>query len=197
MAAQFSYPEPGGRQPAPGRLHIVQDFANAHFAELPQSDRDRPQETVAAWMRRHGLLPRGVRLTPDDVARTLALRALVREAIEANHDRRPLPARTVRALKEALTPATLRLTFDARGPVIAPAAAGINAAFGELAAIIHEAHAAGTWQRLKICEADDCRWAFYDASKNRSGAWCSMSDCGNRAKARAFRSRKIRGSGSA
>jgi predicted RNA-binding Zn ribbon-like protein len=33
-------------------------------------------------------------------------------------------------------------------------------------------------------------WAFYDRSKNRSGHWCSMRVCGNRAKARQFRERR-------
>lgn len=43
--------------------------------------------------------------------------------------------------------------------------------------------------RVKICPADDCRWAFYDASKNHSRQWCSMKVCGNRAKARSHRER--------
>ena len=43
--------------------------------------------------------------------------------------------------------------------------------------------------RVKICPADDCRWAFYDTSRNRSRQWCSMEVCGNRAKARAHRGR--------
>jgi predicted RNA-binding Zn ribbon-like protein len=48
----------------------------------------------------------------------------------------------------------------------------------------------GTWSRLKACRADDCLWAFYDGSRNHSAAWCSMASCGNRAKARAYRSRQ-------
>ncbi|MEP7036175.1 MAG: CGNR zinc finger domain-containing protein [Actinomycetota bacterium] len=44
-------------------------------------------------------------------------------------------------------------------------------------------------ERVKICPADDCRWAFYDTSRNRSRQWCSMEVCGNRAKARAHRER--------
>jgi len=43
--------------------------------------------------------------------------------------------------------------------------------------------------RVKICPAHDCRWAFYDTSRNRSRQWCSMEVCGNRAKARAHRER--------
>jgi hypothetical protein len=48
----------------------------------------------------------------------------------------------------------------------------------------------GHWPRLKICPADDCLWAFYDHSRNCSRTWCSMSVCGNREKARAWRGRR-------
>ena len=44
-------------------------------------------------------------------------------------------------------------------------------------------------RRLKIC--GNCGWLFIDRSKNRSRAWCDMSVCGNRAKARRhYRKRK-------
>ncbi len=46
------------------------------------------------------------------------------------------------------------------------------------------------WERVKICPADDCRWAFYDRSRNHSRTWCSMQVCGNREKARAWRERR-------
>jgi predicted RNA-binding Zn ribbon-like protein len=47
----------------------------------------------------------------------------------------------------------------------------------------------GQWERVKICPARDCRWAFYDRSRNHSRTWCSMQTCGNRQKARAWRER--------
>ncbi|MFS0674891.1 CGNR zinc finger domain-containing protein [Ornithinibacillus sp. 179-J 7C1 HS] len=40
--------------------------------------------------------------------------------------------------------------------------------------------------RVKQCEGDACGWLFFDTSRNRSRRWCSMADCGNRAKARRF-----------
>ena len=67
--------------------------------------------------------------------------------------------------------------------------AGADAVVAELLAITHESMAAGTWPRLKACRAHDCEWAFYDRSRNRSGTWCSMAVCGNRAKARNYRRR--------
>lgn len=39
--------------------------------------------------------------------------------------------------------------------------------------------------RVRMCEATDgCGWLFYDDTRNRQRRWCSMKDCGNRAKAR-------------
>ncbi|WP_223695095.1 CGNR zinc finger domain-containing protein [Leifsonia poae] len=48
----------------------------------------------------------------------------------------------------------------------------------------------GRLDRVKLCHADDCRWAFYDRSRNGSRNWCSMGVCGNRQKARAYRARQ-------
>lgn len=41
-------------------------------------------------------------------------------------------------------------------------------------------------KRVKLCEGCQCGWLFLDTSRNRSRRWCSMADCGNRAKARRF-----------
>jgi predicted RNA-binding Zn ribbon-like protein len=39
--------------------------------------------------------------------------------------------------------------------------------------------------RVRMCEAPDgCGWLFYDETRNGTRRWCSMKDCGNRAKAR-------------
>ena len=38
--------------------------------------------------------------------------------------------------------------------------------------------------RIGKCMDDKCGWLFLDTSRNRSRRWCSMKDCGNRAKAR-------------
>jgi predicted RNA-binding Zn ribbon-like protein len=48
----------------------------------------------------------------------------------------------------------------------------------------------GKLGRVKLCGGDDCRWAFYDASRNGSRQWCSMEVCGNRQKARTYRAKE-------
>jgi predicted RNA-binding Zn ribbon-like protein len=62
-------------------------------------------------------------------------------------------------------------------------------AVGFVAAAVAKVAIEQRLDRVKICPADDCRWAFYDTSRNRSRQWCSMEVCGNRAKARAHRAR--------
>lgn len=48
----------------------------------------------------------------------------------------------------------------------------------------------GDLSLLKKCESKDCVLYFYDTSKNHKRRWCSMSACGNRAKAAAFYQRQ-------
>lgn len=38
--------------------------------------------------------------------------------------------------------------------------------------------------RLRLCAGSDCGWLFLDESRGKPRRWCSMSDCGNRSKAR-------------
>ena len=48
----------------------------------------------------------------------------------------------------------------------------------------------GDLSQVKKCENEACVLHFYDISKNHRRRWCSMSACGNRAKAAAFYERK-------
>ncbi len=45
-------------------------------------------------------------------------------------------------------------------------------------------------KRLQQCVSENCGWLFIDTSKNHTRQWCDMSDCGNRAKVRKFRSKR-------
>ena len=44
--------------------------------------------------------------------------------------------------------------------------------------------------RLRLCAAEDCTRWFFDTSKGGRRRWCSMSKCGNRAKATRHRRRR-------
>src|SRR6266487_5651973 len=66
----------------------------------------------------------------------------------------------------------------------------LEAGLADLLLVIRDAQRDGTWQRLKACGNPDCRWAFYDRSHSRAGAWCDMATCGNRIKNRRLRQRQ-------
>ena len=44
---------------------------------------------------------------------------------------------------------------------------------------------------VKQCDGQRCGWLFVDESRTRARRWCSMQDCGNRAKVRSFRQRQV------
>ena len=43
--------------------------------------------------------------------------------------------------------------------------------------------------RIRVCAAEGCGWAYLDTSKNGSRRWCSMRLCGNREKAKRFKTK--------
>jgi hypothetical protein len=69
---------------------------------------------------------------------------------------------------------------------------------GDYLAAVISAVGAGTWKRLKACP--DCKWVFYDNTRNGSKRWCLMyaggpggRACGTIAKVRRYRDRKASG----
>ncbi|GAB2586019.1 CGNR zinc finger domain-containing protein [Streptomyces capparidis] len=49
---------------------------------------------------------------------------------------------------------------------------------------------AGERERLRFCDAPDCRRAFVDLSRNRSRRYCDSRTCGNRLHVAAYRARR-------
>jgi predicted RNA-binding Zn ribbon-like protein len=180
---------------APGELEQVRAFVNTRQIGHG-TERLSDPAALAVWLADRGLAPGAVRATRADLAHALELREALRAMLVA-HAGAPgvVSASVTRALEEASRRARLALRFaEDGGAALVPDAPGVNGALGRLLAIVHDAIAQGTWTRLKACREPDCEWAFYDHTKNRSGAWCSMEGCGNRAKARAYRERHAHGS---
>jgi predicted RNA-binding Zn ribbon-like protein len=129
------------------------------------------------------------RATAADLRRAIELREALRAQLLAHHEQ-PLPAEAAATLDAAARRARLTVRFTGGDETtLEPEAGGVDGALGRLLAIVVKAIEEGTWQRLKVCPADTCQWAFYDASRNRSAVWCDMRVCGNRAKVRGFRER--------
>lgn len=173
---------------APGELEVVRSFLNTVEIGSGSDALSTPDE-LAAWLLEQSLLEAGAQAGAEDLERSHALRSALRALCSANAsgdlDRGAAPV-----LNAAAERAGLRVRFgEDGGAELESGAEGVDGAHGRLLAIVAASMRAGSWERLKICRSDDCRWAFYDASKNHSRAWCSMSLCGNRAKARSFRER--------
>jgi predicted RNA-binding Zn ribbon-like protein len=96
----------------------------------------------------------------------------------------------VGTLNAAADESRLRVNFSRGGAELVPDEPDVPGALSRILAVAYTAMADESWERLKACRLDDCQWAFYDQSKNRSRTWCSMKVCGNRAKARAYRERQ-------
>ncbi|HVF76990.1 MAG TPA: CGNR zinc finger domain-containing protein [Solirubrobacteraceae bacterium] len=176
--------------PAPGALETVRAFVNTLDTDDDIEELSGPRELVD-WLAGNDLLdePGAVRATQADLRRAIELREALRAHLFAHHGD-PLAAGAAEALDAASRRARLTVRFSAVDETsVEPEAAGVDGAIGRLLAIVAEAIDEGTWQRLKACPAEDCQWAFYDASRNRSAVWCDMRVCGNRAKVRGFRER--------
>jgi predicted RNA-binding Zn ribbon-like protein len=183
-----THPGDTARSAAPGQLELVRRLVNTYDAETGAEELGSPAE-LSAWLAEHGLGPRGAKLGPKDLDRVVELREALRQVLLANNGE-DLPADTYERLNDAVAGATLSIRFDDECTAgLVPSGAGVEAAVARVAAIVREAILAGEWARLKVCPADDCLWAFYDRSRNRSRTWCDMAECGNRAKVRAFRER--------
>lgn len=175
-------------QVAPGRLEQVREFVNTWDLERATDELDETRN-AADWLADRGLPRPEGSMTEQDRKRLVAVRESLRLLLLANNSGEPPPETALKTLNEQSDEAALGLRFDADGAELVSTCGGVDSTIAHLLAIVHESMREGTWRRLKACPADDCRWAFYDRSRNRSGTWCDMSECGNRAKARAYRER--------
>jgi predicted RNA-binding Zn ribbon-like protein len=182
-------PHPEQANPAPGELETVRRFVNTLDLEQHEPEQLDSPAALAGWLTEHGLTSRRVTARPSDLRRAHEVRQALRNLLLANNGF-SLDENALDVLNRAAARARLTAAFDDHVSWrMRPAAAGIDEGIGELLAIVFRAMSDGTWERLKACGEESCQWAFYDRSKNRSGRWCTMAECGNRAKARAYRER--------
>jgi predicted RNA-binding Zn ribbon-like protein len=181
--AHYSYPSTEG-------LETVRSFVNTVHHEQGEVEEDLPSpEALTAFLAERDLIGKGVRAKPADLRRAIEVREAIRDLLGANNGE-SLNAEAVELLNRTAARAKVVAAFDDHASWrIEPASHGVDQALGRLLATVFRSMSDGTWSRMKACGNPDCRWAFYDGTKNRSGRWCEMASCGNRMKARAFRER--------
>lgn len=180
-----------GRPRAPGDLWLLQELVNTRDV-LPNTDALGDVAALRAWLAGHGLIDEegAAELGGDEHARITAFREAMRELLRTNLGD-PIPADALRVLNGEAERSALRVDFGSHGCAgLVPAGrSAADRVIGRLLAAVAAADVEGTWKRLKVCADDACAWAYYDVSRNASRSWCSMDVCGNRAKARRYRSR--------
>lgn len=181
--------QPGGRRPAPAPLALVQAFVNTNDVE-GGSDRLGKLHEARAWLHQRRLLEKRETLREAELAWLVEVREALRALALANN-RAPVDETAVAVLDDAAR-RTLTVVFGESGTPLRPVGEGADGTVGRLLALVAEAMREGTWRRMKACRRDECRWLFYDHSRNRASSWCSMAICGNRAKTRAYRRRRKR-----
>ncbi|HKT67457.1 MAG TPA: ABATE domain-containing protein [Burkholderia sp.] len=185
--------------PAPSETLSI-DFANT----LYWRGADAPTETLGtlddlfAWCREQARVPAGLADAcraeeqekedePATLARALALREALYRLFHAQAERREPQADDLALLGGFLAEAAPRvaLTRIDGGYAWRIGSAGATLA-GVLSPVLWSAIdllGGARLAKVKCCANDACQWLFIDDSKNGSRRWCSMSSCGNRAKA--------------
>ncbi|HEX4563639.1 MAG TPA: CGNR zinc finger domain-containing protein [Solirubrobacteraceae bacterium] len=179
---------PQSLQP-PHDLALVIDFVNTLDVETG-ADALADAGGLRKWLAARDLLdPAAAEPGERERRRAVDLREALR-ALMLAHNGAPSDERSGSALERAARDGHLGVHFAGDGSAHLDAGgAGFERALARLLIPVVAASADGSWERVKACRADDCMWAFYDRSRNRSGVWCDMAVCGNRTKVRAFRQR--------
>jgi predicted RNA-binding Zn ribbon-like protein len=185
-----AFSEQAEGKPAPMPLLAVQAFANTLDIE-EGTDRLEDPASFQAWLEEGKMVTPGFELERGDLDAVRRLRDALRDSLTANTSGKLDPAAADRLAKLA---GTWRIELDCDGQGrfaldLTPARdlAELGAQF---LGIVFQAQLEGSWPRLKLCDTPECCWAFYDSSRNRSGSWCRMGECGNRLKNRAYRARQ-------
>ena len=179
------------RKLAPPPLLLVQAFVDTLDLDLHTDVLARADE-ARAWLAGAGLRDPELPGFDADLRLAREVRESLRALIGRNTGGPPLTEAELRPLEQVTSQAAARLAVTADGQV-GLAAGGTGRLADGLAGLllaVRDAQADGSWERLRLCGNPDCRWAFYDGSRGRQGAWCEMASCGNRLKNRSLRARR-------
>jgi predicted RNA-binding Zn ribbon-like protein len=168
----------------PPHVELLVAFTNSVDQDEGTDDLTTPDE-LSQWLHEHGLVSQLIHSTPADLDLALRLRDALHAAMVGNHD--AVPQLTALAAVGQDLPLVLA-EVDGR-PGLRPHWDGVRGALSGVLVAVNEAVADDSWRRLKICSSDECAWAFFDATKNRSRTYCEWG-CGNKIKSRNYRARQ-------
>jgi predicted RNA-binding Zn ribbon-like protein len=190
MSLPSWYPFAEEGKPAPMPLLLVQAFMNTRYF-AGDSDLLSDPETARRWLVDTQLLPPTATVTADELEVARSMRESIRRLLSFRSGETH-GAVALRPLRELAGAHSACLTMDEQGTLRLdnPRHNDLGDGMFDLLLIVRDAQEHGSWSRLKVCGNSECRWVFYDRSRNRQGHWCEMALCGNRLKNRAFRARR-------
>ncbi|MFD0690227.1 CGNR zinc finger domain-containing protein [Actinomadura fibrosa] len=168
--------------------HLALDFAGT--VQHRRADRRdllaRPAD-LARWTVAAGLLTEPPPAEAADLAAAVDLReAIYRAAIARLAGTGPADADRELINRAAVAAPPVPRLLPGGGT---ERAGGPTAALAAVARAAIDLLGGSTAGALKQCEADPCTRLYLDASRRGTRRWCDMRECGNRAKAAAFRAR--------
>jgi predicted RNA-binding Zn ribbon-like protein len=176
-------------RPAPAPLDRIQSLVNTLDAEIGQ-DRLAQVADARPWLIAQGFLDTEAPLTDADLEHVRSIREALRLLLVDNTGGPPVDAEALAVLQRVAAAGGMRAAVDGNGHIeLRAVGTSLTERLADLLIVIRDAQRDGSWARLKACANEDCRWVFYDQSRNRGGSWCDMAACGNRLKNRDFRAR--------
>jgi predicted RNA-binding Zn ribbon-like protein len=180
----------------PSETALLYDFVNSSDMRIyvengqqhvPSDELAMPAQ-LEVWLRKRGLLRRRERVSDADYQRAIKLRSALREYVRLSPAARLTDSNSIKALNEVLAFYPLLLQTEAtKGLALQPGS--LTNPIALVAAQLFALTRGGRIDRLKMCEADECQWIFFDRSKPGNRRWCSSLICGNRQKTRQYRER--------
>ena len=172
---------------APGELELVRRFVNTLDLDTGVDELGSPL-AASAWLGKQGWRTRVGRRGLDDL---LTAREALRDLMGGRGTQ--LETEGEAALDAIARQHPLRVQVSAPDPLQPTSKDGVGAFLERILALVAAARIDGSWERMKSCANDQCRWLFYDHSRNRSRTWCTMDICGAEAKMRTYRRRRAAG----
>jgi predicted RNA-binding Zn ribbon-like protein len=170
-------------------VHPAFDLVNSnHGVGLGLPDVLEDERWLARYVHRWGF--GGARRRRGDTARLRELRVLLRRLVDRLDAGKGLSAADRAELGRFLAGAHYTRQFPTRGFALelVPEKRDWDWVLAEIAGSFVDYLSDGQ-DRIKACHNPDCRFAFYDQTKNRSRRWCDDRTCGNRFKVQRFRAR--------
>jgi predicted RNA-binding Zn ribbon-like protein len=144
--------------------------------------------SLAQWLVERGLLTRQPEVTDEDEAEAVILGGAIARTLAARAARATLASRDVATINSYADGEPPGAVLRDDGSDLRASPTPVAAAFAAIARDAIET-VARSGHLLRTCEGTDCANVFLDRSRGGRRRWCSMTRCGNRAKAAAFRRR--------